>query len=142
MYQLLRKRLGGKKGFTLIELIVVIAIIAILAVILIPRFAGFTQNARQRAVLSEARNILLALEALDAEGEFPAANVEDEVEDYLGKDLSGTLASASSDADGVDFTYYIDYGDQRYIVTCTDGVLKEKVDITAAPAPSPSGSGT
>jgi|GEM_PF-2063229 len=70
MYQLLRKRLGGKKGFTLIELIVVIAIIAILAVILIPRFTGFTKSAREKSVMSDARNVLMAIEALDSEGKL------------------------------------------------------------------------
>ena len=40
-----RKRMN-KKGFTLIELIIVIAILGILAALAIPRFAGFTEQAK------------------------------------------------------------------------------------------------
>lgn len=137
MYQLLRKRLGGKKGFTLIELIVVIAIIAILAVILIPRFAGFTESARQRAVLSEARNILLALEALDAEGELPdAASVQATVESYLGKTLEGSISSPTNTNGLVSFTYSRQFSTSgpTYYATCTNGVLSQTV-TTTAPTP-------
>ena len=112
MYQLLRKRLAGKKGFTLIELIVVIAVIAILAVILIPRFVGFTKSAREKSVMSDARNVLMALEALDAEGklkigtggkvtgfegEAAGETIKDGINKYLGKDL--LKASLENDGD-------------------------------------------
>lgn len=43
----MKKQMKNKKGFTLIELIVVIAILGILAAIAIPRFAGFTDKAKQ-----------------------------------------------------------------------------------------------
>lgn len=46
MLKMLAKKGKSNKGFTLIELIVVIAIIAILALLLVPRFAGFTEDAR------------------------------------------------------------------------------------------------
>lgn len=72
MFKALNKRFG-KKGFTLIELIVVIAIIAILAVILIPRFTGFTNSAKAKAAMSDARNILLLIQKLEAENEITAA---------------------------------------------------------------------
>jgi len=133
MYQLLRKRLGGKKGFTLIELIVVIAIIAILAVILIPRFTGFTQSAREKSVLSDARNIQMALEAMDAEGEFPTGDTGTKVNEYLGKDVvkgpltdeGGTALSgvAKNAGGGVDFTYKKNLGGTVYTVICENSVL-------------------
>lgn len=45
-----------KKGFTLIELIVVIAILGILALVLLPKFSGFTDNARQKSAVAEAKS--------------------------------------------------------------------------------------
>lgn len=46
-----------QKGFTLVELIVVIAIIGVLAGIMMPRFFGFTDEAKKNAVISEAKSI-------------------------------------------------------------------------------------
>lgn len=55
-----------KKGFTLIELVVVIAIIAILAAVLIPQIAGFTDDAKETAVIADAKEIVTAAESINA----------------------------------------------------------------------------
>lgn len=91
------KKLKSKKGFTLIELIVVIAVIAILAAILLPQFAGFSNNAREKALLSDARNYGVAVQALIADGTVfngQAANTTDEdlVIAYVGKTFNGTFS--------------------------------------------------
>jgi type IV pilus assembly protein PilA len=57
------EKIKNRKGFTLIELIVVIAIIAILAAVLIPRFTGFSDSAREKSAISDARNILISMQA-------------------------------------------------------------------------------
>ncbi|MFX0548753.1 type II secretion system protein [Hathewaya histolytica] len=73
----LKKLKAKKKGFTLIELIVVIAILGILAAILLPRFSGFTDSAREKTVTSEAKAIYTSLEAYYAEnGKYPATIAE------------------------------------------------------------------
>jgi type IV pilus assembly protein PilA len=52
-----------RKGFTLVEVIVVLVILAILAAIAIPSLTGYIDRANQRAVISQARSIAVALQA-------------------------------------------------------------------------------
>ena len=67
------KRMKNKKGFTLIELIVVIAILAILAAIAIPRFAGFTDKAKQNNDDQYIALINNAVKLMMAEGKISGA---------------------------------------------------------------------
>jgi type IV pilus assembly protein PilA len=64
--QLLTKK-KGRKGFTLIEVIVVLVILAILAAIAIPSLTGYIDKAREKAVISEARTIQVALQEIAAD---------------------------------------------------------------------------
>lgn len=103
----MKKRLNNKKGFTLIELIVVIAVIAILAAVLIPRFAGFTNDAHESAIRSSARNALMAMEALVAHGDIDNTTLDDDVQDavdaYVGGTTLGAITNFVTDAAGIDF---------------------------------------
>jgi prepilin-type N-terminal cleavage/methylation domain-containing protein len=68
-------RNNGKKGFTLVEVIVVLVILAILAAIAIPALTGYIDKARDRSLIAEARNIRVALLTIAteeyAEGHVP-----------------------------------------------------------------------
>lgn len=70
MFKALVKKSRENKGFSLIELIVVIAILAILALILVPRFTGFTQDARKAADDATSRTIETAVMSLLANGDL------------------------------------------------------------------------
>ncbi len=140
---MLTKKIKNKKGFTLIELIVVIAVIAILAAVLIPRFAGFTEDANSSGAISDARNVLVCLESLDAQNDFPddAAAALIAVNKYIGKDLITTdtltgiadediaLTGPDSDEDGVDFVLTKVIGSKTYTVTVTDSKLPAAASV-------------
>lgn len=64
----------GKKGFTLVELVVVIAILGILAGIAIPRFMDATATARGAKIVADMRTIDSAISMYQAkEGSVPTS---------------------------------------------------------------------
>lgn len=58
MFKNMKKRIKNEKGLTLIELLAVIVILAIIAAIAIPAIGNIIQNSRDKAVLTEASNLL------------------------------------------------------------------------------------
>lgn len=98
---------NGKKGFTLVELIVVIAIIIVLMAILIPLLTTYINNANDAKGDANARAVYSAAAAWGAnqiaKDQTIAANQkvgETELEKYFGNVKSGAAIEAVMNADG------------------------------------------
>ena len=109
----------SKKGFTLVEIIVVLVIIAILAAIAIPAMTGWIDKANQKAILAEARTVLMAAQTLasesygvDGNATASAADVEELA------DVGGTVSGITLDGNKVSG---IKYDDGKYTATYASG---------------------
>ena len=67
-----RLKKNDKKGFTLVELIVVLVILAILAALLIPALTGYIDKAKEKQILAETRQLVMASQTMvdEAYGTF------------------------------------------------------------------------
>lgn len=59
-----RLKENKKKGFTLVELIVVLVILAILAALLVPALTGYIDKAKNKAIIAETRQTVMAAQTL------------------------------------------------------------------------------
>lgn len=64
MFLKMQNKRRAKGGFTLVELIVVLVILAILAALLIPALTGYIDKAKQKSVLAETRQAVMAAQTL------------------------------------------------------------------------------
>ena len=77
MHRIVRPRTGrtfrrANAGFTLIELLLVLVILGVLAAIVVPKFAGRTEQARQTAAQSQISTFGTALDAFEVDnGYYP-----------------------------------------------------------------------
>lgn len=55
---------NNRDGFTLVELIVVLVILAILAALLIPSLTGYIEKARQKQIIMQTRQAVMAAQTL------------------------------------------------------------------------------
>lgn len=71
-----------KKGFTLVELIVVLVILAILAALLIPALTGYIDKAKDKQVVSETRQAVMAAQTM-ADEEYAKGTSDGDIKTKL-----------------------------------------------------------
>ena len=68
-------RIHSRTAFTLVEMLLVLVILAVLAAIVIPKFAGRSQQAKETAAKSDISAFDTALDAFEVDtGNYPAGN--------------------------------------------------------------------
>jgi general secretion pathway protein G len=65
-----RNRLGGREGFTLLEIMVVIVILGLLAALVVPKLIGRTEEAKQTQTRLQIKNIEQALQLFKLDNGF------------------------------------------------------------------------
>ena len=67
-------RRSAAQGFTLIELLLVMVILAILAAVIVPKFTGRTEQAKQSRALQDITNLKAQLNTFEVDtGSFPTS---------------------------------------------------------------------
>lgn len=70
-----KSKLTARGAFTLVEMLLVLVILAVLAAIVIPKFAGRTQQAKVTAAQSQISSFQLALDAFEVDnGYYPTGS--------------------------------------------------------------------
>ena len=69
-----------QRGFTLIELLLVLVILGVLAGIVVPKFAGRTEQARRTAAVTQIATFSTALDAFEVDNGYYPKSLQDLVE--------------------------------------------------------------
>ena len=84
-----RKKEGG---FTLVELIVVLVILAILAALLIPALTGYIDKAKEKSIIAETRQTVMAAQTLYDEA-YGTVKMGATAPDFTNDKTSGTTVT-------------------------------------------------
>lgn len=78
-----------RSGFTLVEMLLVLVILAALAAVVVPKFAGRSQQAKETAARSQIANIEIALDMFETDnGYYP--NGSDGLEELVDQPSNAT----------------------------------------------------
>lgn len=89
-----------KKGFTLVELIVVLVILAILAALLVPALTGYIDKAKQKQVVAETRQSVMAAQTLIDE-EYAKGTKTTDIAGKIALDEVKNLADVPGDSSAI-----------------------------------------
>jgi len=134
------ERKYGNGGFTLVELLLVLVILATLAAIVVPKFAGRSEQARVTAAKSQIANFETSLEAFEVDnGYYPSSDdglvllveAPDDSEDWRGPYLRKGVPTDPWGNDYI-YTYPSEMNDTGYDIVCMgpDGRSGGDDDIT------------
>lgn len=131
-----RKKEGG---FTLVELIVVLVILAILAALLIPALTGYIDKAKEKGVISETRQCVMAAQTLA--DELYGKNGSD----YTATDTTKGEVKKLADVNGTVVNFTVSEGKVQTLQyratngkSCTYSNKEYTIDKAAASNPSTS----
>ena len=126
LFELRNKKLkdNKKKGFTLVELIVVLVIRAILAALLIPALTGYINKAKEKSIVAETRQVVLAAQTL-ADEAYGKTEIGSNGSISFGDGTDGTIKKDDvkklAEVDGTIGTITIGTkGDQTGIITVVE----------------------
>ena len=116
---------NGRKGFTLIELMIVIAIIIILAAIAIPNYLRMTERAKKAALESDLKSLATALETFHTDwGQYPATGWDNMKAELTGKAAAGGINVAG------EYNLLGEEGPIVYITEAAVEAVETKADIS------------
>lgn len=126
-------------GFTMIELLVVIAIIGILAAVVYASFGDARIEAKNRAMMSDLKQLQLAMELYRAqEDEYPQAASMSALGDILTPDFLPNMPAENKSANpDCELSYETGAGNSSYKVTaahCYEGKLLEDAEFARCPS--------
>jgi len=99
MLKKLWNKKNDKKGFTLVELIVVLIILAILAALLIPALTGYIDKAKEKQIIAETRQAVMAAQTL-ADEEYAIGTADLQIQTMLLSD-DGKVIKNLGEVEGI-----------------------------------------
>ena len=106
----MKKLMKNQKGMTLIELLAVIVIIAIIALIAIPAIGNIINNSKDKAILSDASNIISGAKIAFQDNACGSDDICDNTEmgKYVETEKTGTYKVFKTESGGT-VTYSVAY---------------------------------